>query len=219
MDNIIFFHVCTIGRYFEVLEEMLNSIYESGILDKVKEINMCVLGGGILPKISCDKIKVLDACDDINRYEFFTLRHIQEEVKRNKECNILYIHTKGVSVEKNDCIEDWRKYMEYFLINNFEECVDFLKTHDAVGVDWRGSPSPHFSGTFWWATARYLSTLPEIDEISSCNSKKVLTLRHNAEFWIGMNKAVKVKCLWDCGIDQFERHLHRYKIEEYIKEK
>ena len=146
--------------------------------------------------------------------EFDTLEELSKFCKENESAKVLYIHTKGVTTPNNPCISDWRKYMSYFLIEKYDDCLNALKTVDACGVDWQEHPEPHFSGNFWWANASYINKLPSIETISNPANRPTLTLRHQAEFWIGMNDP-KIVSLHQSGIPVMERHLHRYERGEY----
>ena len=64
-----------------------------------------------------NKIEICYFSKDIAEMEFPTLTLIKDfcdSLEKNNE--ILYIHTKGVRNPNSQYIEDWRKYMEYFLI-------------------------------------------------------------------------------------------------------
>ena len=211
---LIFIHVATIGRYNDIFQEILKRLSDSGLYQRADEINIGVAGNKPL-HLPDDKIKIVSV-GNLDQFEFITLKQIQI-ASNSQNANILYLHTKGVSFS-NECIEDWRKYMLYFLVNKSDVCIKELETFDTVGVDWRMEPCPHYSGNFWWSKSSYLKTLPSIEYISSESYKPLLTLRHNAEFWIGMNTNVKAKSLWDCGINQMQRHLFRYPESMYIKE-
>ena len=100
-------------------------------------------------------------------YERFTLLKIPNYIRPNDK--FLYIHSKGVSdinyytgkPPERENIFWWRTWMEYFLFTEFKKCLDLLKTYDVIGVNYSSLQiGPHFSGNFWWCTARYYSKLP-----------------------------------------------------------
>src|SRR4029450_13116940 len=74
---------------------------------------------------------------------------------------VWYLHAKGVSPQhsRNPNVTDWRRLLEHFVIDRWEECVTSPPDHDACGVNWHTDPAPHFSGNCWWAPPRYLPTL------------------------------------------------------------
>ena len=86
------------------------------------------------------------------------------------------------------------------------------------GVDWTTDPDPHYSGNFWWANSNYLKTLPKVQTLNKQNSPRVITLRHNAEMYIGMNPEVNPKILHQSNVSQYDRHLKGYDSKNYISQ-
>lgn len=212
----IFFHVATINNYQQVFEEIFQEISQSGLFDKIDNLFLSVVGNGELNFKKNNKITHIKN-SELNYGEFYTLQLIEDFCKTNTDCQILYLHTKGVSTPNNECIIDWRKYMTYFNVNQHEKCLKSLKTHNTCGVDLVTTPTTHYSGNFWWANSNYIKTLPKISEITSESYPRILSLRHNAEFWICMNKGSH-DSLWNSNINVYERHLHIYKPNNYIKQ-
>ena len=112
----------------------------------------------------------------------------------------------------NPCIEDQIQYMLHFLIIKWEKCVNALLECETCGVDLRAAPALHYSGNFWWSTANNIISLPPPIQFNNLNRypNQLNSLRHNQEFWVCYNKKNKHGSLWDCGINVYERHLHRY---------
>jgi hypothetical protein len=149
--------------------------------------------------------------------EFFTLNLIKTfSDSVNENHRILYLHTKGVTTPDNLCIDDWRQYMTYFNVNQYQKCFDMLDEYDSCGVDLVSEPTIHYSGNFWWANSSYIKQLPTMDEIKFPKTSPILSIRHNCEFWIGMGNG-KLKSLWNSDIGVYERHIHRYDTLEYMK--
>ena len=201
----IFIHVATLNNYMSILEDFLDRIQKSG-LGAIANIHICVAGNDIeLPNHPVYHNGRLE------QFEFPTLNRLSVLAKKQPDSKILYIHTKGVSTPDNPCIDDWRNYMAHFVINKFQDCLSALENFDTCGVDLRDRPALHYSGNFWWANANHINSLPEFKDMPL-----ILTERHKAEFWI-CSRPGKHKSLWDSGINQFGRHLHRYPPERYIK--
>lgn len=117
-----------------------------------------------------------------------TLRWISDYAKINPDDYILFFHTKGITYGTQP-LTDWRRYMEYFVIEKWTDCVQKLdEGYDCCGVLWnKDTPLgyfPHFSGAFYWVKASYINTLSR-DYIDS-------EWRYLMEFWIGFNPNVKV---------------------------
>lgn len=213
MSNVIFFHVATIGNWSDIYNELFDKITKSGLYKNVEKIYIGLVGN-LNQDVSFwnKKIECIYWADDSN-YEFLTLDKLIQFCKNNVNDKVLYIHTKGVSAppEHKEAIDDWRKYMSYFLIENYELCLNKLEEYDICGVDWVEQPAKHFSGNFWWANASYINSLPK----DWADKNNIIDRRHNCEFMIGMNNDVKSCSLHNSNINVYERHLHKYKKEQY----
>jgi hypothetical protein len=213
--NQIYFHIATIGKYQDIFDEIYSQIIESNLINQVGSINLCIVGQGDLMIQENDKIKIYQD-SDISSGEFFTLdllKTFSDSVEKNHK--ILYLHTKGVTTPDNSCIEDWRKYMTFFNINQYEKCLYSLNQYDSCGVDLVNDPTLHYSGNIWWANSSYIKELPTINEIKFPKTPPILSIRHNAEFWIGMGNG-NLKSLWNSNINVYERHLHQYPKIKYV---
>jgi len=216
IPSVIYFHIATVGKYQEVFDEIYSQILESNLIDEVNLINLCIVGEGEL-NVPSHKKMIIYKDPYIETGEFFTLNLIKKfSDSVDENCRVLYIHTKGVTTPNNLCIDDWRRYMTYFNVNQHQKCFDQLDEYDSCGVDLVKEPAIHYSGNFWWANSSYIKQLPNIDEIKFPKIPPKLSIRHNCEFWIGMGNG-KLKSLWNSSICVYERHLHRYNTSEYIK--
>lgn len=221
MKIIIAYHAYLYGEhYVKMMASQFRSLIDSGLIQEASEmyIGLIVAAGnetGVawvqnywrdLPKV---KIKVYSE----NREEAETMLWISEHAKTNPEDYILYFHTKGIS-KYSKGTEDWRKYMEYFVIENWRDCILKLNEgYDACGVLWNTTKDtmqpttgirkrknyPHFSGTMWWATAAYINLLDD--------SYLMEDWRYYREFWIGSAEHTKT----------FEFHNSRLNDAEMLK--
>lgn len=220
MKNYIFIHAALLYKVQERLIQYLNLIVLNNV-DIVK-IFVCFIGDDY-SKIDINILNnypnliIQNVSNNLIDYELPTLQYIYNFSKTNPDSNILYLHTKNVGKELNPCIEDQIEYMTYFLINNYDKCINKLKLYETVGVDLREEPTLHYSGNFWWAKTNYISELPEPILFNNLFKypNPLNSLRHNQEFWICYNRK-KHYSLWDCGINCYQRHLHRYPKEAYI---
>lgn len=221
-----FFHIATIGRYQEIVDEILSYAFV-GDRPYIKEnkLSLCISGPEPLLIPAHPNIQVIDQTDSLEVREFFTLRHLEVYCDSKQYDFVGFIHSKGVTSDPNNqAIKDWRAMMMYWILEKWEDGLAKLKEGwDAYGCDLRSYPCWHFSGTCWLARCGYIRTLPRINEINSSNWRSfqnpecILSERHGAEFWIGYSKTNKLYECYSCGIDQFSRHLHKHPRELYVK--
>lgn len=117
-----------------------------------------------------------------------TLWWIRDYARDHPGEYIMFFHTKGIT-HNDQPNTDWRRYMEYFVIEQWQDCVQKLdEGFDCCGVLWNcdaaGKFHPHFSGAFYWAKTDFINTL-DYNYLTSSN-------RYDGEFWIGTNKKAKV---------------------------
>jgi hypothetical protein len=134
-----------------------------------------------------------------------TLWWVRDYAKDNPDDYILFFHTKGIT-HFTQATEDWRKYMEYFVIEGWKDCIIKLdEGYDACGVLWnKDTPLgyyPHFSGAFYWVKASYINTLDH----SLIDSE----WRYGMEFWIGSNPDAKIYEFHNSGYNSTDRLINR----------
>jgi hypothetical protein len=104
---------------------------------------------------------------------------------------ILYLHTKGVTRAGDRNVEDWTRFLEYRVVEQWRDCVARLEAgFDTCGANFRTRPWPHYSGNFWWARAAYLRTLRRLLKPSEVGFASQIPgsreeARFDAEAWIG----------------------------------
>lgn len=211
-----FIHVCIANQWRKILNEQIRAIWESGLYDAVDEVYFGVVGSpdtNLIKDFQLEKFKLAYAHPDIAQFEFLTLEFLHNFCRNNYNAKVFYIHTKGISTYGKVCnppspgrqknIDEWRRYLEYYIIKKYKVCVKELDTCDMVGVNWRGKGTrsvitpqvnSHFSGNFWWARASYISTLGEVRDGPN--------KRCNAEFWLGKGDG-RVSTLYESNVDQY----------------
>jgi len=117
-----------------------------------------------------------------------TLKLLREYARRNSDDYVCFLHPKGIT-HYTIPTEDWRKYMEYFVVERWQDCIQKLdEGYDACGVMWNRDTVygdyPHFSGCMFWANTNYIRTLDD--------SFLDMQWRYGGEFWIGSNKQGKI---------------------------
>jgi len=171
----------------EVLISMIQNIQSTGLLNVLDFLFVSNIGDPLDEQKFCrihPKIRVQNYSSDLGLFENVTLKTMHAFAKMYPDHKLLYLHTKGVSHEKNSQfvkgIESWNKYMLFCLVGQYDACLQLLGVHDTVGCQFTNDNvnPPHYSGNFWWATSKYISTL----------SVDTLVQKYDAEFWLLQNK-------------------------------
>lgn len=159
-----FYHICTVGKWEEIVNDQVKTILNSGLYDKCQTIYVVIFG------VECHKVQLPDKFRIIHRnidgqmYERPILYYMrQKAMEVPTGTKFWYLHSKGVTKSNTQYwnnVTDWRKMMEYFLITQFDNCLYYLNTHDTYGVNLRTHPKLHYSGNFFWANSQYVKTLP-----------------------------------------------------------
>ena len=189
-------HSCTLSEQVnDILSEMIDIMNKSGIADHLDSI--IILNYGTrreMPVIQTntttllDKTTLLHMHDTCHGFEIPTIKILYELSKSlNKDAQILYMHTKGVSYKViPQQVTDYRRYMMYYLVEKHISCYHLLKSGmiDVLGLNLRinatidvpyRSRGKFFEGNFWWATAEYISSL---------SSEYNFHNKYSAEFFI-----------------------------------
>lgn len=86
-------------------------------------------------------------------YEGQTLTYMYQHALENTGA-VLYLHSKGITRTYNPNIHDWRRYLQYFMIELWRDCIPHLETHDMVTV------RSNSLSNFWWASTDFIKSLP-----------------------------------------------------------
>ena len=229
------------NNYQEVLTNILDHIYDSGLYDKIDKLKLSIVGDfkefvdwyNMLSApafqknpIDVSKIEVIEQHPKTNTFEFFTLRDIYfDAIEEDIYC--LYLHTKGISQQKNPNIKDWVNYMLYYNVVKFQDCLDNLETFDTVGVNLNSNPEglssnpalwgykitpTHYSGNFWWSKSSNIRTLP--DPLKYASYEQYQRYRIACECWICMNPNLNPQCLFRSNTNHY---MTPYPTKMYIK--
>ena len=204
----LFYHICELGNWKQIVDEQLNLIKSTGLYDKAESINIGFLGdkNNIIPYLD-NKIKLVYHSNNKKEYEMPTINKLNEFCKNAKdEYYVLYLHSKGTSRDNNINVLNWRRMMEYYLIENYKKCISFLKSYDTIGCNicLQSKPyecpidkekhSHHYSGNFWWANSKYIKKLKYI-KLKKCKNYPHREWRN--ESWIlyyyPLMKALEIK--------------------------
>lgn len=218
-EIIVFIHAARLEGVEDRLQEYIQGFERTGLLQAAKQVFVCTVGEApLLYTPTNPKIIIQNVSKHLEDFEVPTQQALWTYAKEHPTSKILYLHTKGVGKNENQCIEDWVQYMCYFCIDKWGEAVEKLDTHDTTGVDLLVQPELHYSGNFWWARASYIQTLPSPVEFADIVKypNALNSVRHNQEFWICFRKQ-KHFCFWQSNINCYHRHVNLYPRSKYVK--
>jgi hypothetical protein len=202
----IFYHMYQVNNWLKIFEDHLKLINGSQLINNIEFMHIGINGNQIYNASDKKIISVINKDQDLE--ESPTLKSLYDFSIKNPGYKILYIHSKGVT-NNSKSVEDWRNYMNYFMIEKWKDCVKYLNEYDTVGCNLLNDDGfedfPHYSGNFWWSNSKYISKL----NYNYLND----SFRFMREFWIGSNRG-KMYEIHNSGINHY---LERYLEDEYRK--
>jgi beta-1,4-mannosyl-glycoprotein beta-1,4-N-acetylglucosaminyltransferase len=181
-----FIHSCSLkSNKNNRLDYLIHKLKESNCINIFEKIYINNVGQPIENNYNNQKIEIINNIDKENLFEISTLNKLHEFSCNNPNCDILYLHTKGISYNNDQHnINHWIELMLYFLVEQHKLCTEILnRGFDTIGCNYfrvyNPLIPPYYSGNFWWATTDYLKTLNPLNEISF--------LKSDAEFWLCKN--------------------------------
>jgi len=174
MTNNIFFHLFSINDALDRFNKTYKKITRSGLIDHIDNIYVnCV---GELKNHNHRTIKNYDKVFSLigtyDKSEAETMDLLRNFCIDNPDGKTLYLHAKGCwkicngktinSIQNPLAIQGWVDCMEYFLIEEYNNCLSILEDYDTCGCFLRTNRKvpPHYSGNFWWARNSYIAQLP-----------------------------------------------------------
>lgn len=199
----IFYHLLQIGDWRRIFNEQMFRLKESGLLNSTNYIHIGI-NGDDYTQIDFQPNSIKRNKDKESEYE--TLKCLHDFCCNNSDYNVLYFNSLGVtwSIKELDGNyiptelgpilykhigenkNSWRKYLEYFNIDNWETCVTLLNQYDCVGTELLEGGTiankkhnlTHYSGNFWWSKSEYIKKLNP-DYMLDFNYG-----RFNCELWV-----------------------------------
>ena len=160
----IFWNLNELAHWNEVFIAQLNCMINSGLREAADEI--VLMGNGRertfseILKLHPD-LKLVMVAENASLHEFSGLSYIHQCAQQTEEpYHILYIHMKGLTRWGNPYIEDWKAWLNWCVIERWQDNINALQAYDTSGPNWDPEPWPHYSGNFWWATRNHILTLP-----------------------------------------------------------
>ena len=164
MENVLgFIHIGNLGRGKEIFFDQLDLIKRSGLYSKTKHVYVGVAGRCLDFCFIDPKITILSHDPVLRNGECLLLKSMYKYCQTCEPAKIWYIHTKGASAvdPKNRLYHNqnaWREYMQYFIIENHEDCIEALNEFDVCGVEFM-KLYKYFIGNFWWANSNYIKKI------------------------------------------------------------
>mgnify|MGYP003642165195 CR=1 FL=1 len=182
----VFYHMYCVNNYIERFLNTYNKIVKAELINTCKNINITIIGEN-QTAVCSSQIKDLEKVKTTypttsSIGETDTLRAIYQHCQNNPNDKILYLHSKGATRGANLNVQAWVDYMEYFLIEKYDKCLQKLKNYDTVGVEYSELPKQHYSGNFWWANASYINTLRPFE--TGLQTSIINNPRWYCEFWL-----------------------------------
>jgi len=186
----IFFHVYLKNDFSHILLSKFKKFKASGLYEKANKIYLTLFGDieqhqefltdlkDLYSKIEYVAITNKEFLNEPDTFNFM----LKKALEYDNNTPMLYIHTKGVShthpiLKKN--INAWVRYLDLYVIKQWERCLEGLKENDAAGGFYVEDPK-HFQGNFWWANSNYIKGLSRINNLNISNLNR-------GEFWILSN--------------------------------
>jgi len=165
-DIVGYIHVCQKGNWQKSYDILMDSIKKYGLYDRVCEIRVGIVNEKSIlvedKRFEDPKIKIIYIGKSTN-YERPTLLHMkQHSFIDSSDTLYFYLHTKGIrhfDTKTESTVVSWMKDMLYWNIQLWKKAVDVLQKYDTYGCN-VSKKTNHYSGNFWWTTAKHVQTLP-----------------------------------------------------------
>jgi hypothetical protein len=198
----IYIHITCLNHYKEIFQQIMKKIRDSGLYDSVTKIRIGLVEEHDTDWYQDPKVEILYR-KPLGTYEAETINLIDVP----DDCPVLYLHSKGVTKPHVYPIHDWTELMLYYLIEEWEICVEGLKEYDTVGVNLHSKPIPnytgnfvHYSGNMWWTTGKHIRKLGKLQMKTYLDSEMYIC------------KSGNHLSLWNSEINHY---FHFYPSEKY----
>lgn len=208
-----------VNNCLELFTSTFDKMIQSNFLNSVENLFVNLVGIDVNKYVDVvsakhPKIKVSTNYTE-HSGEMDTLKMLWDFCQTKENFNVLYLHSKGASRPGNVNVKSWVDYMEYFLIEKWNQCVDALEHYDTCGVNLQDFPGNHYSGNFWWANSSFIKKLKRFDVIN-CEVSRLpyyaqdLT-RAYCEFWLLDNNFYKAHSFHNSNVDHYGSTYERSK--------
>lgn len=215
MKIAVFHHIYQVNNWESLSREQYSRVMSSGLGWKADLIHFGLNGDKEFhfPQLSKPFPRFESKINENQeQHEACTLKDVLKFAEENPGYKIFYFHTKGVSYNPVPTpIRDWRRMMEHFCIDKWEDCVGLLDEYGAIGCNYLEETGmgrfPHFSGNFWWATSEHIR---ELDHSYLDHPNRMYN-----EFWIGSNNSDKMHEVYRALVNMYHEE---YPEAIYLRE-
>lgn len=172
----VIYHTYLVNDWEYLIKAQLKRLHTSGLYEECdKFIITCNYKNDFDLEQLVKILKKYPKCElksfSNNSYEYpgiYEVKNICEQY----DTKILYFHTKGVSNiftrhnsnelshKKITNINSWKECLEYFLIDNWKDCIDKLDEYSNVGVTCNNG---WYWGNFWWSQSSHIKKCKDVD--------------------------------------------------------
>ena len=216
----VFWNINELANWKIVFDQQFECMKASGLLDAADEV--ILMGNGrqqtftplLAEHSDYPKIKLVSVAGNASLFEYPGLMFMQQMAQEAKEpFNICYIHLKGLTRWGNPYVEDWKLWLNWCVIERWQDNVEALQTHDTSGPNWEQEPWPHHSSNFWWANSEYIAKLDPLVHPHKLVSLGVTQFkghghwRFDHEAWIGSGNpsAHEIARSFEVGGDHYHK--------------
>lgn len=167
--NLIVYHASAFGNYLEICDKQFQRLKNSGVYDWADKVIVTFINTSgdysEFKKLTDQYSKIELYPTQENDYEYEAINKIWE-YSQDYDGKVLYFHSKGVWNTFKDNLNNttsdwkqkgvglWKEMMEYFLIDNYKECLDKLDIYDQCGMT--SDYSSWWWGNFWWSRLEWI---------------------------------------------------------------
>lgn len=172
-----FYHVYSDGGWLLPAEEHAKALADSGLREALAGFYLGVVGADTESPVELFRDYGLDP--HVRAHAETGWEHVTLAALRNHAVvypgYLFYAHTKSAH-DASAINVGWRKDMCFQNVIRWRECVAHLDSGtDIVGAHYIDDGHRFFGGNYWWASSRYVRSLPPLTYHS----------RWCAEYWIG----------------------------------
>lgn len=174
----------------QIMAEQMRALNVSGLAEAADEIHVGINGGEEdmqIARLFVPAKSQFIVHGAFTTTEIPTLEALRAWLPGHEDWRVLYHHTKAVTHPGQDLYRDWRRRCEIATVWKWREDMAAMDGGvDSCGAHWLTPEQypglviqyPFWGGTFYWATAKYLMTLPPLPP-------PIWQNRYEAERWIG----------------------------------